>query len=290
MRRHLPQRCPSCGRDGRAQRDPVGWLTGRAARTYVCAAGHEWHPATVGFLGYSRLGPPGHLWRVVWSHRTIEPSPAVWLGAGAVAIALGVIADRLLGLRWWVIASGALGVAWLGVAATALASPPVEGFPSALVGAVAPARGRAMAEQRLRRLLALTPGRALAPTGVDGERWISGYAASGRRGLANVELAHGTSVRVTTNWLIRYPHVLPAHHLALEVFETGEPPADWESAAIAVAGRPVPCTLLRAGEKWVARVERDGVVVDVAATGIPFGSFELAEADPDDYRMPPTVM
>ena len=106
----VSQLCPVCGEDVVSSTRPAWWerirywlWNGSAlAPILTCVNGHEWDVGGVGRLLGRRHGPrwlwlPWHLFRAVYTSRSMEPVPLTYVMAALVGTVLGVVANVLLG-------------------------------------------------------------------------------------------------------------------------------------------------------------------------------------------------
>lgn len=324
-----PSSCPVCGGRGEVVFNPNRWQKLRVwlvhgkspGPTLRCAEGHEWTGGSgrqVLMRGRARVSWllwPVRAVQVLLRHRTAEPSPLFWVGAGVVGVVLGVVAQVVLSWPWWLVAVLWLAVVWLVFLATALKSLGRDGLGIDLIRTISPGRAPEWEDKQLALLIQSAPGVVYGLAGWDGLQSIGGHGRSASIGLTRLELFYGDplegpTLRIDTRWRLRgqsdgdeerdeREHLTRAlwHH------QQSRPPADLDPEALhrwsiehrgEIDRRPIPewtsvdfdfDGVARAGsmyaeaDHWVALIAFEDAIIGIRSSHIPTGEVALTEIE-----------
>ncbi|MEN8240223.1 MAG: hypothetical protein ABFR53_13605 [Actinomycetota bacterium] len=319
--------CPICGQDGDIVSIPSrwdrwrGWLVGGhvTGPTLRCAEGHEWTGGSAKRMVLRGHGPPSRLsspiraFQVLHRHRTLEPSPLFLMGAAAVGVVIGAVAQMLLGWPWWLVAVLWFLAVWLAFLATAFKGAGRDELRIDLMRAVNPTRAMEMEDEQLVRLVRDAPGAIYGLAGRDGLRSIGGHSRSSSTGLTRLELMYGDplegpNLRIESRW--RRPDrpdpdlAEERDHLARALWhEQLRPPTgfdreelhrwtiehrreidqrpipEWAPAEFSVDGTMCGAWTYNEGDGWAALIALDDALIGIRANRFPMDGVTIDTVD-----------
>lgn len=325
-----PGSCPVCGGPGTVSANPSRWQKWRVwlvhgqppGPTLRCAQGHEWtggperQALRMGRARESWLLWPVRAVQVLLRHRTAEPSPLFWVGAGVVGVMLGVVVQVVLSWPWWLVVVLWLAVVWLVFLATALKSLGRDELGIDLIRVISPGRAAEWEDKQLARLIHRAPGVIYGLAEWDGLRSSGGHGRSTSTGLTVLELLYGDplkgpTLRIKTRWQLRglpdEDEEREREHLtrALWHHQQQRPPADLEPEELhrrtverhrEIDRRPIPewtpieldvdgvaraASMYDEADYWVALIAFDDAIIGIQASYIPTGD-EVALTEVED--------